>query len=358
MTRDQLLVLLDLARWAPSGDNTQPWRFEITADDQAIVHGFDTRDDVIYDFDGHASHLAHGALIETMAIAASGCGHSLSWTAESDTSDRHPRYRITFFPSPRLQPSPLLSCIERRVVQRRPMSGALTTEQREAIRAAVGEDFSLTFFETFAERLQVAKLLWHNAHIRLTCPEAFPVHQSIIEWGVRFSGDRLPERAVGVDPMTGLLMRWIMKDWRRVNFFNRYLFGTIPPRIQLDFLPAIRCAAHILLKPHRPPVALDDWIAAGRTMQRLWLTTTQLGLHLQPEMTPVIFRWYAQANRPVSATPKINSSAVALARRFESLSDSDADSPFSFFCRVGECRPPTSRSLRLPLDRLLAKYDS
>ena len=33
MTRDILLQILDLARWAPSGDNTQPWRFELIGDE-------------------------------------------------------------------------------------------------------------------------------------------------------------------------------------------------------------------------------------------------------------------------------------------------------------------------------------
>jgi hypothetical protein len=31
INRSKLLALLDQARWAPSGDNTQPWRFAITA---------------------------------------------------------------------------------------------------------------------------------------------------------------------------------------------------------------------------------------------------------------------------------------------------------------------------------------
>lgn len=42
--RDVLLKILELARWAPSGDNTQPWRFEIVSDDHIAIHGSDTRD--------------------------------------------------------------------------------------------------------------------------------------------------------------------------------------------------------------------------------------------------------------------------------------------------------------------------
>ena len=44
--------ILELARWAPSGDNTQPWRFEVLGDDHFVVHGFDTRDWCLYDIDG------------------------------------------------------------------------------------------------------------------------------------------------------------------------------------------------------------------------------------------------------------------------------------------------------------------
>src|SRR5205085_12204118 len=47
-----LETVLDLARWAPSGDNTQPWRFAIEADDRVAVYGHDTRLHSGYDLDG------------------------------------------------------------------------------------------------------------------------------------------------------------------------------------------------------------------------------------------------------------------------------------------------------------------
>ena len=45
---EPLNSILDLARWAPSGDNTQPWRFEIIDETRFVVHGFDTRSDCVY----------------------------------------------------------------------------------------------------------------------------------------------------------------------------------------------------------------------------------------------------------------------------------------------------------------------
>lgn len=354
ITRETTLRILDLARWAPSGDNTQPWRFQILADDHVIVHGHDTRDVILYDYDGHASHMAHGALLETMRIAASAEGLSMAWQASADSEWRKIEYDVRFSNSSGMEADPLYPFIEKRTVQRRPMSTKPLTEiQRQALIAAAGEGFLLQLFESFSQKKAIAKLLWDNAYIRLTCPEAFPVHQDIIEWGARVSKDRIPEQAVGIDPITAKLMRWVMQSWPRVKFFNRFLMGTVMPRVQLDYLPALMCAAHLLIRPKVHPRALEDWVCLGQAMQRVWLTATQHGLLLQPEMTPVIFRWYARTFRTFSAEPDFSVRSAALALDFERIAVASNDAAFGFFGRVGRSATPRSRSVRLDLAELL-----
>lgn len=352
--RGVLLKILDLARWAPSGDNTQPWRFEILGENHIAVRGFDTRDHVLYDFDGHASHMAHGALLETLRIAATGFGLEATWSLRPDCADTAPVYDVVLVASPSLQQDPLFPFIKTRVVQRRPMrTTALTGSQRQALGAAPGPGYQVRFFELFAERMTVARLLWDNAYIRLTCPEAFEVHRQIIEWGADYSSDRIPERAVGVDPLTAKLMQWAMQRWERVDFLNRYLLGTIPPRVQLDLLPALCCAGHLLLQAVRPPAVPEDYVGAGVAMQRLWLTAAALGLHLQPQMTPVIFGWYARAGRSISALPDIDRRARSLADRMSRLLGAGSGESLIFFCRVGRSSVPVSRSTRKSLDDLM-----
>lgn len=353
MSRETLLKIFDLARWAPSGDNTQPWRFEIIDDLHCAIHGYDTREHVIYDFDGHASHMAHGALLETLRLAATRYGFRAEWNMGAGSSEHAPIYEVALYPE-KIQEDPLVAFVETRTVQRRTMhSTPLRPDQKAALIAAVGQNYTLQFFESFNERFAVARLLWKNAYLRLTCPEAYRVHREIIEWDTRFSKDRIPERAVGVDPVTARIMRWVMQSWARVDFFNRYLAGTLLPRLQLDFIPALACSAHILLKPNQGKNTLEDHLAAGVALQRLWLTATHLGLHLQPEMTPVIFRWYVQAGRKISAQDKINVGAAELAKYFEQISSATSDESFAFFCRTGCSQPPTSRSLRKDLGDLM-----
>lgn len=97
LEKELLLRILDLARWAPSGDNTQPWRFEILSNSHVVVHGSDTRQTVVYDRQGFASQTATGILLETMAIAASGFGFQIQIDSRTnDPDEEHPLYDVHF----------------------------------------------------------------------------------------------------------------------------------------------------------------------------------------------------------------------------------------------------------------------
>ena len=72
--------ILDRARWAPSGDNNQPWRFEITGEDSLTIRLRDQSDDDVYDYnEGQPTLLAGGFLLETLRIAASTFGRLAWW---------------------------------------------------------------------------------------------------------------------------------------------------------------------------------------------------------------------------------------------------------------------------------------
>jgi nitroreductase len=345
--------ILDLARWAPSGDNTQPWRFEVIDDRHLVVHAFDTRDHCVYDLDGHPSQIAHGALLETIAIAASAHGLRAEFKRHPDSPDTRPDYVVEFIPDSALAPDPLLHHIRQRSVQRRPMrTTPLTAAQKQALQDAVGKLYTVRWFEG-GQRWRLARLMFGNAKLRLTLPEAYPVHRDIIEWDARFSEDKVPDQALGLDAMTLKLMRWVMASWQRVDFFNTWLAGHLTPRIEMDLLPGLFCAAHFGLLANRAPESVDDYVAAGRAVQRFWLTATRLGLGLQPELTPLIFARYVRADQRFSESAAAWKQAHSLAGRLKTvLAD---DTPRTVFLgRIGFSPPPWARSLRLPLQRLAA----
>jgi nitroreductase len=343
--------ILEHARWAPSGDNTQPWRFEVIDDHHLVVHGFDTRDHCVYDLDGHPSQIAHGALLETLAIAASAHGMRTEITRRPDMPDAQPNYDVELIPDGSITPDPLLPHIKQRSVQRRPMrTTPLTAAQKQALQDAVGNLYTVRWFEG-RQRWRLARLMFDNAKLRLTLPEAYPVHRDIIEWNARFSEDKVPDQALGLDAMTLKLMRWVMTSWQRVEFFNTWLAGHLTPRVEMDLLPGLFCAAHFAILANRPPETIDDYVATGRALQRFWLTATSFGLGLQPELTPLIFTRYVREDRKFTNTAAAVMHARALAGRLHQvLSD---DTPRTMFIgRVGTSPLPRARSLRLPLKQL------
>jgi hypothetical protein len=345
--------ILDLARWAPSGDNTQPWRFEIVDDRHVVVHGFDTRDHCVYDIDGHPSQIAHGALLETLAIAASGHGLLARIERRRGLPDTTPTFDVRLAPDASVAPSPLLPFITTRTVQRRPLSTRpLKAEEKAELEASVGAGYSVRWLEFPSERWRMATLLFRNAEIRLTIPEAYRVHRDIIEWGTRYSEDRVPDQALGLDRMTLKMMRWVMHSWGRVRFFNRYLAGTLSPRLQMDLVPGMGCAAHFLILGPNPAETIDDYVDAGRATQRFWLTATKIGLRLQPEQTPLIFAIYSRAGRRFSEVEGATDQARRLTGHLDALIGEAAARRAVFMGRVGKGDHPDARSLRLPLGRL------
>lgn len=342
--------ILDTARWAPSGDNTQCWRFETIGPHRVIVHGFDTRDHCVYDLDGHPSQISLGTLLETITIAASAHGLAVDTTRILGVPDTQPQFELSFRQSESLTADPLASVIEKRSVQRRALSTrALTSTERQHLEEAVGPHHRVYWLEGTSKRVRAAKLMFHSAKLRLTIREAYEVHRDIIEWHAQFSKDKVPDQALGASLPTILLMRQVMKSWGRVQFFNRFIAGTWAPRIELDFIPGVACAAHFLICARSPAKTLDDYVAAGRATQRFWLTATLLGLQLQPEVTPLVFARYARNQISFSESHDSMHRAERVAERLSALVGSENANLAVFMGRVGEGPAAKARSIRRDL---------
>lgn len=344
--------ILDLARWAPSGDNTQPWRFEILDDAHFIVHGSDTRDWCVYDLEGHASQIAIGALIENIHLAASDEGMKAEFDVRENAPETAPQIHVTLSKSS-VSKSHLLPFISTRTTQRRPLSTEpLNANERKRLEEAVGDGHHVVWLDQAEQKWNMARVLFRNAHIRLTIREAYEVHRRIIEWDAQFSTNYIPDKAVGLDPLNLKIMRWAMHSWTRVDILNRYFGATVIPRLILDFIPALRCAAHFLIIAKNRPNSLTDYLEGGRAMQRFWLTAASLDLQLQPEMTPLIFSSYTRREIAFCEDIKALRTAKTLKAKLDDLVGKENAAAAIFMGRIGHGPPPSSRSHRMPLRQL------
>ncbi len=345
--------ILELAKWAPSGDNTQPWRFAVISDRRADIHGFDTRDHCVYDLGGRASHMALGALLENVILSAGRFGMRVAWQHRHDSPENAPIIELTFTPDEAVCEDSLVDAIRLRAVNRRPYRWLpLSPQVKAQLEAVVSElGYRVQWYPSLPARWKMVQLTSLAGKLRLSIPEAYPVHRDIIEWGVRFSEDRVPDQAIGLDPVTLRLTRWIMKRWERVRFFNTYFAGTVIPRLELDVAPGLACSAHFVLISDNGSATLTSDLTAGRALQRFWLQATALGVQLQPEMTPLIFYRYGSGGIRLSKARGAQASVDRVTQKFVQVVGENA-SQAVFMGRIGYADPVTARSIRLPWSRL------
>lgn len=81
-----LKKIIDISIYAPSGDNSQPWRFKII-NNTILVYNIPEKDISLYNFNMSASLIAIGALIENIKIAASHFGYDCKIKINDNLTD-------------------------------------------------------------------------------------------------------------------------------------------------------------------------------------------------------------------------------------------------------------------------------
>jgi hypothetical protein len=351
--------ILDLARWAPSGDNTQPWRFEILGENRIAVHVTrKEKTEDIYDYnDGQGTLLATGMLLETMRIAASRFGRSVEWSYVGCEGLTH-HISVGLPRRDSIKQDLRFPYIAIRSVNRRPYrTRRLSPEQKDTLKQAIGEELEIRWYETLSERLRTARLNARSTDIRLRLREAYVVHRRIIDWDRKFSPVGVPAEAIGLDSMTLRLMRWVMRSWDRVNFMNHLPGATAIPQFELDLLPGILCAGHFTIQRRNAPEPGDgpaSLLRAGQAIQRFWLQAVAMGLSMQPAIAPIVFGFYEKRGGLATVNLAIKRKLEALTAKLTKTEQFDPDRTL-FRGRVGWSarRAVKARSVRRPLASLI-----
>ncbi len=354
--------ILDLARWAPSGDNAQPWRFEIRDEDEVVVH-VEVDANNIYEFaDGQPTLLSTGFLLETIRISASRFGKAADWSYLGADGHKH-RIAVRMPPREAIEADGLAAYVSIRSVDRRPYSvRPLTAAQKAELAATLGDELEIVWHESRTERWHQAKINALSSDIRLRIPEAYLVHRRVIDWDQNFSRTGVPAAAIGLDSVSLMLMRWVMGSWSRVRFFNRFMMGTLLPRIELDLVPGLRCAAHFTITradASGRPATPEETLRAGASLQRFWLTATRMGLAMQPALAAQCFAFYAFEGARFTEDTSVREKVADLHRQLKEPAGRDVHA-IVFRGRIGRsgrARPP-SRSIRTEAPALRVKAQS
>jgi sulfur-carrier protein adenylyltransferase/sulfurtransferase len=208
--RSPVEEILNLARWAPSGDNAPPWTFSVVDSETVLVRLLHALDNVYEYRNGEPTWLSAGTLIETARIAATAWQRKMIWGLAPDTADT---VTMRFVLSEAIAVDPLTSFITLRSVDRcRYRCRRLSGTEKAALETCLTGELILDWHESVPDRWRIAQISATATGIRLRCQEAFEVHQRVIDWDRARSPSGIPARAAGLSRMTLPLMRWIMAN--------------------------------------------------------------------------------------------------------------------------------------------------
>lgn len=277
--KEHIETILRTGVQAPSGDNAQPWRFEVRSDviDLYLVPG---KDYSPYNFRERGSFFANGAVIENVVVAASGRGYAAK-VALFPTGDKTHVARITL--SAGKGPADSLAVhIERRATNRKPyQSGPLSSEHKEALLAAARgmAGGTLTLVEDPKAVARFAKVV--SLSDRLIFEEKM-IHDAIfyaIRWTEQEEEERkgLYVKTMELPPPARALFR-MLRSWPVLRVMN--VIG-ISRFIAMQSAKGYAASSAIGMVTI-PNDANTNFVEAGRLFERLWLTATKLGVSIQP----------------------------------------------------------------------------
>lgn len=288
-----IMDILDSARWAPSGDNGQPWKISVQSEHEFSLDVSKFKSNV-YNLFPMPDFIAIGMFLENAAIAAAHKNMDLEWRLEGE--------RISVFLRKRgdskNDTAPLFPYIKIRSVNRYPYRlKKLSPIVKERLKASLDRDVQIFWLENLKDRLKVAKTSMLCTDIRLRLPEAYEVHRDMIDWSGQSSPDKMPFKSLGANPLAGALMKWALQDQKRNRTLLKFPGSTLSFQIELDLIPCLMCSGHFVmafdpaLTPDPQP---QDYIRAGQSMQRFWLSLTAHNMTLQPWYIPVMFSRYVE----------------------------------------------------------------
>ena len=346
--------LIKAANQAPSGDNCQPWWFR-TDKNRIDIFLRPNADHSLFNVNQTASLIACGAALENLVTAASRYGLEGQVRYQPRVKEENCLVSVHLHPNA-IDEDPLQRFIwERHTNRTRYHRKALPPESLiELIQClSAFPDMELKLYHSRADIRTIARLVYQADRVRVASRD---LHEQLMRM-IRFSdddvmreGDGFPlknlEAGVGGEAFLRMTRRWSV-----MQVCNWLGISRIVPLI--SYLGVLQAPLIGLVKcPDRDPQSV---IEGGRALERLWLTTTRMGLAFQP-MTAITLFWMRWRMNQLDVF------GARQARMLCSLWDTyhrifdvapDSREGHIMLFRIGYGRPVRCRTVRKPLEACL-----
>jgi hypothetical protein len=348
-----LQQILAAARLAPSGDNTQPVRFEVSADGETIAVLIDpTRDPSPMNSGQRMARMAAGASLETLIRAA----ESFGFQAEVDRPPGKALAVVRLTCAGRGE-GLASAALKTRVTNRRAYDGReVPPSQLERLSWAT-PPFEGVTTHWIVDRDRIAAMagLIGEADAAMF---GEPTMRAAFLSKVRFDqpvGSEVEEGLSLGSLEVGLADRMALRAIRRMP--DRLLkLGGAPAIFAKKARKLVLSSSGLCLVVAPDGLDATD-VVAGRSLQSAWLALAAEGLATQPMMSLLVLENVNDRGEPSLIEALGPAKLLTLRERFRALAPEIAGRRPAWLLRFGQSRPPTGRTGRLPVESIVVRTE-
>jgi hypothetical protein len=350
MNQDLINKIIEYGTQAPSGDNSQPWKFVVTNKFEIKLYNLSEKDNPILNVHEGGSLVSHGAVILNIKIAADYFGYKTSvaylpdsldkdlvaiLSFEKNSNDNH-RYKLN-----------LIESIMKRCTNRNHYDKNLPINTIEDLLKIIERtDLKVEIFTDQKDKDLIASSICISEEIILQTKELHELLFADVAWTKKeelIKKHGLFVKTLEFNPVQ-LFGFWLCRKWKTISFLNKkFGFAKFVGKQNAEIYQSSGLLGFILI----PNTDKISYIKGGELLQSIWLNSTDLGLGFQP-VTGLFFlneRIKIFGDEPISKENSLEISK-AYGNLKELMNIKNSDIILTSF-RIGKSKESSGRSSRL-----------
>jgi len=355
--KEKVNHLIEAARYAPSGENAQPWHFVWDSKKGFLeVCLNEDRTSSLYDWGNRASYVAIGAAIQNIILAASEIDLNVTYKIFPDKSNKK-LVAIISLENAKSKPNELAKFIKDRVTNRKKYkSTSISKKDLDKISETRLESFDgkIKFISNKDDIEILARVGSTNEEIMLGNKTIHNFFFSHVNW----------TKAEDLKNKVGFYIKTLelpgpaqfgfklMRKWSRAKILNK-IFG-FPKIVAAQNANVYKTASAIGLV-EAPSDSIEDAVSSGMLIQKMWLEATSLGLQVQP-ITGILY--FALRLKNSEKEGFSENDLIKLDVQYKKVQEIfNVEGTAFFMFRIGYADLPTAQALRFNSSEILTIHD-
>jgi len=285
--RDIIQKILEIAVNAPSGSNSQPWKFKVLGN-RIDVYALPEKDHPILNYRNRGTWIAHGALLENVIISAAEFGYKTSYIVFPDKNNPNLTVRIELLKG-EIQKDPLFPFIPVRATNRKKYERTpLSFDQKKSLTETVKEigHGTLRLVEGKEEIQTLGEAGSMNEVVMLEDETLHKLFFNEIVWTKKQEerGGGLYLKTMEFKPPQVVALK-IFRHWPVMKILNKIGIARAIARGNAKIYSSAAAMGAIIVGDKD-----EEFFHAGILLERIWLKASSMGLSLQL-ITGVLFFW-------------------------------------------------------------------